>query len=68
MSGLGLIQHRDVLYKPVCYKQLGRANQKMAGRPFFWFRFLWQFKENELAKGETPTIEIGGGLGYFNAI
>jgi len=52
-----LSQHRDVLSELVRYKQSGRANQKMVGLLFFWFRFLWQFKENELAKGETPTIE-----------
>jgi len=45
----------DVLYELVRYKQSGRANQKIIGQPFFWFRLLWLFKENELAKGETPT-------------
>ena len=60
-----LSQHRDVLFELVRYKQSGRANQKTVGRPFFWFRFLWQFKENELAKGETPPIEIQGKLVYF---
>jgi len=42
-----------VLSELVRYKQSGRANQKIAGLLFFWFRFLWQFKENELAKGEN---------------
>jgi len=60
-----LSQHRDVLFELVRYKQSGRANQKTVGRPFFWFRFLWQFKENELATGETPPIEIQGKLVYF---
>jgi len=55
----------DVLYKPVRYKQSGRANQKMVGLLFFWFRFLWQFKENELAKGEILTTKVQSLLTYL---
>jgi hypothetical protein len=60
-----LSQHWDMLFELVRYKQSGRANQKMAVRPFFWFRFLWQFKENELAKGETPHPKCNRNLRIY---
>ncbi|WP_156873994.1 hypothetical protein [Psychromonas hadalis] len=31
--------------------------RKWLGQPFFWFRFLWLFKENELAKGEITHTQ-----------
>jgi len=52
MPMLSSVLRRDAQSELVRYKQLGRANQKIAGPTFFWFRFLYRFKENELATGE----------------